>query len=73
MAPNVSVATGVLHETDDDVNFQNVSEKEVTPSDRKLQLVWRNILLFAYLHLAALYGAYLYFTTAKWATIIFGM
>jgi stearoyl-CoA desaturase (delta-9 desaturase) len=36
-------------------------------------IVWRNVILFAYLHLAALYGALLIFTSAKIATTIFGM
>lgn len=36
-------------------------------------IVWRNVLLFAYLHLAALYGVLLMFTSAKIATTIFGM
>lgn len=72
MAPNISVPTGVLHETDDEINVQAIPEKQIIPSDRKIQLVWRNIIMFAYLHLAAIYGAYLYFTTAKWATVIWG-
>lgn len=40
--------------------------------DRKLVLVWRNIILFAYVHLAALYGAWLMITSAMWSTSIFG-
>lgn len=36
-------------------------------------IVWRNVILFAYLHLAALYGVLLMFTSAKIATTIFGM
>lgn len=35
-------------------------------------IVWRNVALFAYLHLAALYGVLLIFTSAKIATTIFG-
>lgn len=34
-----------------------------------LQIVWRNVLIFIYLHAAALYGFYLCFTAAKTATI----
>lgn len=37
------------------------------------KIVWRNVILFAYLHLAALYGILLIFTSAKIATIIFGL
>lgn len=36
-------------------------------------IVWRNVMLFGYLHLAALYGVLLMFTSAKIATTIFGM
>lgn len=36
-------------------------------------IVWRNVILFAYLHMAALYGVLLIFTSAKIATTIFGM
>jgi len=36
-------------------------------------IVWRNVMLFGYLHLAALYGVVLMFTSAKIATTIFGM
>lgn len=36
-------------------------------------IVWRNVMLFSYLHLAALYGVVLMFTSAKIATTIFGM
>lgn len=35
----------------------------------KIDLVWRNILLFAYLHVAAIYGMYLMATSASWYTI----
>lgn len=35
-------------------------------------IVWRNVVLFGYLHLAALYGVFLMFTSAKIATTIFG-
>ncbi|XP_046442058.1 acyl-CoA Delta-9 desaturase-like isoform X3 [Daphnia pulex] len=32
-------------------------------------IVWRNVLVFIYLHLAALYGLYLCFTDVTWATL----
>ncbi|KAI1291837.1 Acyl-CoA desaturase [Halotydeus destructor] len=35
-----------------------------------MTLVWRNILLMSYLHLAAVYGLYLCFTSAKWQTSV---
>jgi stearoyl-CoA desaturase (delta-9 desaturase) len=33
-------------------------------------IVWRNVLVFIYLHLAALYGLYLCFTDVTWATLV---
>ncbi|XP_017102661.3 acyl-CoA Delta-9 desaturase-like [Drosophila bipectinata] len=39
--------------------------------DRKLVWVWRNIILFSMVHLAALYGGYLIFAKAQFFTIIF--
>ena len=40
---------------------------------QKYHIVWRNVILFAYLHLAAFYGVYLMFTSAKILTSLFGM
>jgi hypothetical protein len=34
-----------------------------------MQIVWRNVLIFIYLHAAALYGGYLCFTVAKPSTL----
>ncbi|KAG5889224.1 hypothetical protein JTB14_018647 [Gonioctena quinquepunctata] len=74
MAPNTSnIPTGVLHEYDDEV-CANVIPPEVSePSKRKLVLVWRNIILFVYLHAVALYGLYLMFSSAKLVTSIYGI
>lgn len=72
MAPNISVATGVLHEHDEEVIATDVPKEVVEPEKRKPQLVWRNIILFVYLHLAALYGIYLMFTSARIYTSLFG-
>lgn len=72
MAPNtVSVPTGVLLETDDEVNVKAIPKTLQEPDDRKLQLVWRNVVLFAYLHIAALYGCYLAFSSAHIYTSLF--
>ncbi|XP_052835928.1 acyl-CoA Delta-9 desaturase-like isoform X2 [Drosophila gunungcola] len=66
-------STGVLFECDvettdgglvKDITVMKKAEK------RRLKLVWRNIIAFGYLHLAALYGAYLMVTSAKWPTVI---
>lgn len=76
MPPNATnEITGVLNE-DDAETFDGGLSKDITPlkkaEKRKLKLVWRNILLFGYLHLAALYGAWLCLSSAKWPTVFFG-
>ena len=75
MAPNTSEVTGVLNETDaetvDGGLVKNVTVLRKADT-RKLRLVWRNIILFAYLHLAALYGFYLAITSAKYLSVAFG-
>lgn len=80
MAPNItSTPTGVLFE-DDSIDqsipavesFEGHQPKELPGKEYKLQIVWRNVILFAYLHTAALYGAYLMITAASWPTVIWG-
>lgn len=46
-----------------------VSPSETANKEPPMQIVWRNVLIFIYLHAAALYGFYLCFTAAKWATL----
>lgn len=73
MAPKASEANGVLFETDaatPDLALPTTPVQEAKPYPRKY--VWRNILLFTYLHLAALYGGYLFLFSAKWQTDVFG-
>lgn len=38
----------------------------------KPAIVWRNVFLMAALHIAALYGLYLAFVSAKWQTSVLG-
>jgi len=35
----------------------------------RLEIVWRNVMVFVYLHVAAVYGFYLLLTAAKWNTV----
>lgn len=79
MAPNISTPTGVLFEGDsvDNVAIPEVESFEGHPKsssakDIKIKIVWRNVILFAYLHAAALYGAYLMLFSASWPTVIWG-
>lgn len=78
--PNKSVSdpsatTGVLFEADSET-IDGGLVKDITTlkkaEKRKLKLVWRNIIAFAYLHMAALYGAWLMLTSAMWTTVAFG-
>uniref|UniRef100_A0A6B2E899 Putative fatty acid desaturase n=1 Tax=Phlebotomus kandelakii TaxID=1109342 RepID=A0A6B2E899_9DIPT len=49
------------------------SSKVVKEEPFKVQFVWRNIMIFLYLHLAALYGVYLQVTSAKLITFVFAL
>ncbi|KAL1491760.1 hypothetical protein ABEB36_012310 [Hypothenemus hampei] len=74
MAPNIPPGTtGVLYEHDEEIDAQIVPPIDQKPSPRKLQLVWRNIIIFFYLHLIALYGVYLMFTSARIYTSIYAI
>lgn len=74
---NVMVeCTGVLNECDAETIDGGLDKNIVElkhANDRKLKLVWRNIILFAYVHLAAIYGAWLILTSARVYTSIFGI
>ncbi|XP_049775504.1 acyl-CoA Delta-9 desaturase-like [Schistocerca cancellata] len=77
MAPNItSTPTGVPYGNSilesKQMDLNEGEEKKPAP-EYKRQIVWRNVLLFAYLHFAALYGAYLMFSSAKILTSIFAI
>lgn len=76
MAPNATVeATGVLNEVDAETIDGGLS-KDITTlkraEKRKIKLVWRNVIAFGYLHLAAVYGLWLLLTSARLYTVAFG-
>ncbi|XP_023313032.1 acyl-CoA Delta(11) desaturase-like [Anoplophora glabripennis] len=73
MAPNISTPTGVLHEYDEEVDTKDIPPEVVETSDRKLELVWKNVIIFTCFHIVAVYGLYLMFTSAKIATSIFAV
>lgn len=62
----------VLYETD--AANDDAPPAIVPPSaeDREWKIVWRNVIIFAYLHTAAIYGAYLFLFKAMWLTKLFG-
>ncbi|XP_054724780.1 acyl-CoA desaturase-like [Uloborus diversus] len=56
-------------------NIDQIISKDNASSHQEptvpLKIVWRNVILFAYLHLLALWGFCRMFTSAKWQTNIF--
>lgn len=46
-------------------------EQEVTSTRVKREVIWQNVLLYIYLHISAVYGIFLIFTQAQFATIVF--
>ncbi|XP_053980726.1 acyl-CoA Delta-9 desaturase-like isoform X1 [Hylaeus volcanicus] len=69
MAPNVtSTPTGVLYEGET-LDETIINETPKVKYERRI--VWRNVLVFLYLHLGAIYGLYLSFTSAKVVTVLF--
>ncbi|XP_031846077.1 acyl-CoA Delta-9 desaturase isoform X2 [Nomia melanderi] len=71
MAPNItSTPTGVIYEgekVDESSQIEQPKKKFVR------QIVWRNVVIFVYLHLAAIYGLYLALTSAKILTSLFAL
>lgn len=65
MAPRPSTTLGTITETV--TSHEKKDSQEYPP----LKIVWRNVVLFAFLHIGAVYGAYIAFTVAKWQTWIF--
>lgn len=81
MAPRTITnrATGVLFEDDPVLALEtslNHDHEQISKPKRtreyKRELVWRNIIIFIFLHGAALYGAYLTLASAKLWTTIWG-
>lgn len=57
---------------------ETIENNKYKPYRYQRKIVWRNVALFAYLHIAALYGAYLMFASAKlltsiWAILLYQM
>ncbi|XP_076629127.1 acyl-CoA Delta-9 desaturase isoform X2 [Colletes latitarsis] len=69
MAPNVtSTPTGILFEGE---SLDQTTAPEPSKEKYQRHIVWRNVLVFGYLHLAAVYGLFLIFTSAKLMTTAF--
>ena len=57
---------------DDLVPDENTRTYEEDKQSIPTQIVWKNVVIYIYFHIAALYGIYLCFASAKWATIAWG-
>jgi len=65
MAPRFSVG-----DESSDLQGLSVPNGRAKPN-AKLEIVWRNVIIFIFLHIGACYGAYLFFAEAMWKTWIF--
>lgn len=70
MPPEHGISADVMYEKED--TSQKVAENMNVEREYKADIVWKNVAYITYFHLAALYGVYLMFTSAKLATFIFG-
>ncbi|XP_061388160.1 acyl-CoA Delta-9 desaturase-like [Musca vetustissima] len=77
MPPNLSIeqsTTGILEPQEADTidgGLVKDIEQLKHAKDRKLQIVWRNVIIFVYANYSALYGLYLLCTTwMKWQTLV---
>ena len=57
-----------------DKDMLHKSETTVPPNPEKNEyhqkIKWNNVIMFTYIHLAGLYGAYLMIYEAKWHTVV---
>lgn len=76
MPPNIQVAGRVPKNEDVASPIEYKQEDTYADSDKKdapkLKIVWRNVIIMSYLHVAAVYGVYLCWTSAKWQTTATG-
>ncbi|GBP32239.1 Acyl-CoA Delta(11) desaturase [Eumeta japonica] len=69
MSPNVN-KSWVSEEKNEYNEGADTSTTATAP--RKYEILYMNVLVYLYGYIAALYGLYLCFTSAKWQTIVFG-
>lgn len=68
MAPNIRTFSENLIAP---IEADKLIHKSSSDPNPKTTLVWKNVFLFAYLHIAACYGLYLFCTGSKWQTMLF--
>nr|AFJ66828.1 delta 9/14 acylCoA acetylenase [Chauliognathus lugubris] len=66
---NIQDVTGVLEETDREVEERDIKEVHKTNKFPELPIIWFNVFLHAVSHSIGLYGLYVLFTSAKWWSV----
>ena len=64
MAPQMRISPAALAQPEENLIR--------THSSPPLQIIWTNVLVIFSFHAAAIYGLYLWFACAKWATVLWG-
>jgi hypothetical protein len=81
MPPNQLGNSLFLSETNSAEPVQIISKQELpqsksyvrsTKPQYRWQIVWRNVLIFIYLHVTAIFGIYYMFTLMQWRTFVWG-
>lgn len=71
MAPLSATATSVIYEFEEVPKIPNHIDNQPLKND-KLEIVWRNVVIFSFVHIIGIYGIYLAFTSAKLLTSLQG-
>ncbi|XP_026742945.1 acyl-CoA Delta(11) desaturase-like [Trichoplusia ni] len=78
MPPNGTIPEKLFEDVCEEPETQDINNNILSKLDpptiaapRKYEVVYKNFLTIGYMHAAALYGLYLCFTQAKWATVIY--
>jgi hypothetical protein len=66
MMLGLSESSGI--KTEKSIN-NKASTKELDKTDYKQKIVWRSVIFFSYIHLAGLYGLYVFFRVKYWSVI----
>ncbi|XP_074647048.1 stearoyl-CoA desaturase 5-like [Tubulanus polymorphus] len=79
MAPRIREGSAIVDATKPDsytpdLDLVNEAEASILQQEGKLpprKIVWRNVILFTYLHISAIFGIYYAIFHAKWRTLFF--
>lgn len=75
--PEGDAATTYMDGDVDSDALNQVSQASAIPAEDKAKppsrrIVWRNVVLYTFLHVGALYGFYVALAHAKWTTLLWG-